>query len=247
MDEAMERADNFLPRVDRHANRSALEVDSRVVAVLQPASVAAEQYRVLHQRLERLRTVKPLRSVALTSAVSGEGKSMTAVNLALVAAAANPDRRVLLIDADLRRPRVHLLLGVEGRPGLAEVLEGDCQVAEAMRRCAGSRLNVLPAGARREESALLVTSPRMRRLLEEASEHFDEIYVDAPPVLAVADGSFLAGICEGTVLVVRAGVTSRQLVVQAMEALAGTALVGCVLNGVDRNEVPYLAAANPRG
>lgn len=247
MDEAMERADNFLPRVDRQTNRATMDVDSRVVAVLQPASVAAEQYRVLHQRLERLRSVKELKKIAFTSAISGEGKSMTAVNLALVAAAANPDRKVLLVDADLRRPRVNVLLGVDGRPGLAEVLEGDCQVGEAIRRCAGTRLMVLPAGARREESGLLVTSPRMKKLLDEAAGDFDEIYVDAPPVLAVADGSFLAGVCDGTVVVVRAGMTSRQLVTQALEALAGTTVVGCVLNGVDRNEVPYLTAGKGRG
>lgn len=239
MDEVIERADNFLPRVDRRANEARL--DGVLVAIRAPASVAAEQYRMLYWKIERARAQRPLKVIALTSAVSGEGKSVTAANLALVAAAADAKRRVLLIDADLRRPRLHLLLDVEGRPGLGELLSQEATVQQVMRRPALSRLTVLPAGAPRDDAGALVASAAMKRFLEEAQAHFDEIYLDAPPVLPVADGALLASMSDAAVLVVRAGSTARGLVWQAVESLSGARLLGCVLNGVDSNDVPYLA------
>ncbi len=239
MEKVMERAGNFLPRVDRRANEA--RIDSALVAVRAPASVAAEQYRMLYWRLERARAERPLKIVALTSAVSGEGKSVTAANLALVAAAADAKRRVLLVDADLRRPRLHLLLDVEGRPGLGELLAQEATAQEVLRQPALSRLTVLPAGAPRDDAGVLIASAAMKRFLEQARAHFDEIYLDAPPVLPVADGALLASMSDAAVLVVRAGETARGLVWQAVESLSGARLLGCVLNGVDSNDVPYLA------
>ncbi len=244
MDEVIERADNFLPRAGRRANEA--RPNRALVAITAPASVAAEQYRMLHARLERERAQRPLKVVALTSAVSGEGKSLTAANLALVAAAADPRRRVLLVDADLRRPRLHLLLGVAGRPGLGELLEQEATVAQVMRRPAGSRLVVLPAGAPRDEAGAHIASAAMRRFLTEVQAHFDEIYLDAPPVLPVADGAVLASMSDAAVLVVRAGVTAKSLLWQAVESLSGARLLGCVLNGVHSSEVPYLAQERGR-
>jgi capsular exopolysaccharide synthesis family protein len=239
MEEVLQRTGNFLPRADRLTNQL-LQVDATIVALTAPASVAAEQYRVLYHRLERLRTARPMKVITLTSAVSGEGKSMTAANLALVAAAASPGRRVLLIDADLRRPTQSLLLGVEGRPGLGEFLSGDAALQEVMHRPGGSSLLVLPAGAPREEPGPLIASEPMRLLLEQAREHFEEVYIDAPPVLPVADGGLLAAMADGAILVARAGSTPRALVGQALESLAGSRVLGCVLNGIDAGEVPYL-------
>ena len=110
--------------------------------------MAAEQYRTLYYRLERLRELRPMRVVAFTSAMPGEGKTVTAVNLALTAARATPDRRILLIDADLRRSQVAELLGFSAQPGLAELLSGD---ASSARRCAipGRAARGDPRGARR--------------------------------------------------------------------------------------------------
>src|SRR5437773_2186909 len=98
----MQKAENFLPRVDESAIKPN-EVDRRVVTLTNPASLAAEQYRTLYYRLDRLRQMRPMKIVAFTSALPGEGKTVTAVNLALTAARACPEKRILLIDADLRR------------------------------------------------------------------------------------------------------------------------------------------------
>src|SRR5688500_2965058 len=150
MDSTMERAGNFLPRVDDAAGNPNA-VDRRVVTLTAPASSAAEQYRTLYYRLERMRELRPLKVVGVTSALPGEGKTVTTVNLALAAARANTERRILLIDAALRRGQVADVLGIKGRPGLADYLAGDCQVRDLVRRFHATRMAVTTAGATPEE------------------------------------------------------------------------------------------------
>jgi len=243
----LEKAGNFLPQAGERWANEVGGIDRNLVALTAPASVATEQYRVLHHRIEQARAAAPTRLVAFTSAICGEGKSLTASNLALVAAAADPDRRVLLIDADLRRPRLHSLLDLDLRPGLADFLEGEATLEQAARRLPRLRLTVIPAGAPREHAGALIGGPTMRLLLQKVREHFDEIYLDAPPVLPVADGARLSALSDAAVLVVRAGATSRSLVEQALESLGGTRLLGCVLNGVESGEVPYLTRSRANG
>jgi protein-tyrosine kinase len=237
MEPTIERTSNFATRVD--VNGSFDEVDSRVVTLTHPGSSAAEQYRVLYHRLERMRALKPLKTVAFTSAVSGEGKTITAVNLAVAAAAASPERRVLLIDCDLRRPRVHSYLGLRGSPGLAEVLSGEVEIVQAVRRFSSTHLAVLPAGAPSEDAADLLASARMRTLLQLASSHFEEIYLDAPPCLAFSDAHILSAQCQGVLMVVKAGATSSKRVAQALTMLGDAPVVGCVLNGVEVTAAAY--------
>ena len=245
-DEGMQKAGNFLPRAEpgRGGGRMNLPVERRslgLVAATRPSSVAAEQYRVLYHRLDRLRSQRALKVVTLTSAVSGEGKSLTVANLSIVAAAADPRRKILLVDADLRRPRLGALLDVEERPGLGEFLLGEVTLPEVVRQVSGTSLRVIPAGAPRLDAGSLICGETMRLLLEQARTHWDEVYLDAPPVLPVADGAMLASLSDGAVLVVKAGATSRALVVQAIETLSGATLLGCVLNEVEAAEVPYLS------
>ncbi len=203
MDTSMERSANFVSRVDPGVTNT---VDGRVVSLTAPASTAAEQYRVLYHRLERVRAVKPLRTLTITSAVSGEGKTLTAVNLALTAAQANPQRQVLLVDCDLRRPHVHDYLGLSATPGLGEVLAEEAQ---------------------------------LRALLTLLAQHFDEIYLDAPPCLPYADAHVLGSQSHGVLLVVKAGATSQRWVAQALEHLQDAPVLGCVLNGVDVTDLAY--------
>jgi protein-tyrosine kinase len=241
MDHTMTRADNFLPRVDEQADVRN-EVDRKVVTLTSPASVAAEQYRTLYYRLDRLRAVKSMKVVALTSAMPGEGKTLTSVNLALTAARANPDRRVLLVDADLRRSQVAQVLGFRARPGLSELLQGDCQLHEAVRRFRSTRLAVIPAGQTPEEPTALLAGRRMRELMEAVKGGFDEVYIDLPPTLPFADAAILAQQADGVVMVIRAKVTSTSQVQHALEHLSGVPVVGCVLNGAEDAAAPYLHA-----
>ncbi len=177
MDEG--RAENFLRRADG-SSVSQAPVNDRVVSLTAPGSVAAEQYRSLYYRLERLREQRPLRVVAFTSALAGEGKTVTAVNLALTSARANPDRRILLVDADLRGGQVAEMLAFRARPGLAELLQGDAELREVVRRFKANRLAVIPSGQVPEEPTQLLASPRMKELLRAVREGFDEVYLDLP-------------------------------------------------------------------
>ncbi|NOK18399.1 CpsD/CapB family tyrosine-protein kinase [Corallococcus carmarthensis] len=239
MDSTMERAGNFLPRVDESAT-SSNAVDRRVVTLTAPASAAAEQYRTLYYRLERMREQRPMKVVALTSAMPGEGKTVTSVNLALAAARANPERRILLVDADLRRGQVAPTLGMRNKQGLAELLAGECDVRDVVRRFNSTRLAVIPAGETPEESTQVLASARMKQFLKAVREGFDEVYVDLPPTLPFADAAILGHQMDGVLMVIRANVTPSKVVNQAVEQLAGAALVGCVLNGAEVNATPYL-------
>lgn len=241
MDQTMERASNFLPRVDEAAGQ-ANEVDRRVVSLTAPASAAAEQYRSLYYRLERMRELRPLKVVALTSAMPGEGKTVTTVNLALAAARANVDRRILLLDADLRRGQVSRVLGIKSKPGLAELLAGEVEVRDVVRRFASTRLAVLPAGETPDDPAGVLASTRMKQLLKSVRDNFDEVYVDLPPTLPFADAPILGHQADGVVMVVRAHVTPLKAVNLAVEQLGGAALLGCVLNGAEATSSPYLQA-----
>jgi len=246
MGEGTERAGNFLPRLDRDPYASAA-VDGNVVTLTAPASVAADQFRTLYFRLERLKQVRPLKLVAITSAISGEGKTVTAVNLALAAARAGPDRRVLLLDADLRRGRVAEMLGIRRSPGLKELLAGEAEIRDAVRRFQGERLAVVPCGAVAEEPTGALASPAMRALLERVRGHFDEVYLDVPPVLPFADAAIVGGLADGVLLVIRASHTPARHVHQAVETLAGAPIVGCVLNQSKPADAGYRGWKEPRG
>ena len=180
-----------------------------------------------------------MKKVMFTSAVAGEGKTVTAVNLALCAAQANPHRKVLLVDFDLRRPKVHSYLGIRSSPGLTEAISGEVPLAQAVRRFATTRLAVLPAGAEPEDAVAALHGSHLQSLLAPLAEHFDEIYIDAPPCLAFADANALAPHCQGIILVVKAGETSAAHVASAMDQFTPEQVVGCVLNGVDVAEIAY--------
>ncbi|HYO51683.1 CpsD/CapB family tyrosine-protein kinase [Archangium sp.] len=239
MEQQMERAGNFLPRVD-DAAASPNAVDRRVVSLTAPASSAAEQYRSLYYRLERMRELRPLKVVGVTSAMPGEGKTVTTVNLALAAARANMERRILLIDADLRRGQVAGVLGIKGRPGLAELLSGECEVRDLVRRFHATRVAVITSGATPEEPTQALASARMKQFLKVVREHFDEVYMDLPPTLPFADSAILGHQTDGLLMVVRASVTPARAVNQAMEQLGGAPILGCVLNGAEMSDTPYL-------
>ena len=239
MDQTVEKASNFLPRVDDSA-LNLNQVDGRVVTLTAPACAAAEQYRTLYFRLERLRTLRPMKLISITSAVAGEGKTVTAVNLALTAARANPDHRILLIDADLRRSHVADTLGLRSRPGLFELLLGEADTKDAVRRFKSTALAVLPSGGVAEEPTQILAGNRMKRLLELVRDAFDEIYLDVPPALPFADASILGCQSDGVLIVIRANATPVRRVNEAIEHLAGAPMIGCVLNGAELSAAPYL-------
>ena len=216
----------MIPAETLNAAPPAVAPGARLVALADPQSPAAEQYRVLYHRLSRLAARRPMRVVAITSAGRGEGRTTTAANLALTAAAEG--RSVILVEADLRRPTLAALLGLAPRAGLGEVLEGTAELAQAVVRLGG--LSVLCAGQARDAAAL--RSGRAATVMDALRAGWDHVYLDAPPALAFTDGDRIAAEADVAVLVVRARVTPRQVVALALEAL-GERAAGIVLNDVD--------------
>jgi len=164
-------------------------VDAHCVSLLHPTSFEAEQYRTLRYMVERAHQNRNLRIVALSSPASGDGKTITAINLAGALAQAR-DVRILLIDADLRQPTVARLLGLsvtEG-PGLVDaVLDPSLGLSDVVRPCPPSNLFVLPAGRFTDSSYEVLKSPRMGEILVEARHHYDYLVLDTPPLIPFPD------------------------------------------------------------
>jgi capsular exopolysaccharide synthesis family protein len=223
----------MMPAESLQAAIPELHPEARLVALEAPESPAAGQYRVLWQRVLRLATSRPLRLLAITSAGRGEGRTTTAVNLALTAAVEG--RATLLVEADLRHPTLARLLGLAPRTGVGEVIEGRAELAQALARL--GPLAVLGAGLAQDPGAAL-RAPAAAALAERLRADWELVILDAPPALAFADGDRLSGEADAALLVVRAGWTPRQVVRTALDAL-GERAAGLVLNDVDRNGVAH--------
>jgi capsular exopolysaccharide synthesis family protein len=194
-----------------------------------------EQFRRLAATLHHAQTTNNLKVIMVTSAAPGDGKTITSMNLALVLSGSY-GRRVLLIDADLRRPSIQALSQVPDGPGLSDALKAN--VEQKLSVCPlTENLVLLPAGHAEPDPMSGLTSTRMKRILEEAAETFDWVIVDAPPIGPVTDASLLAERVDAMVLVVRAGRTPYQAVQKALDVLGRERILGIVLNGVDKSAV----------
>jgi capsular exopolysaccharide synthesis family protein len=214
------------------------EANKRRIALLQPDSYVAEQYRSLRGRLDALSSQRELKTIAVTSANSGEGKSTCAVNLATVTSM-SVGRSVLLIDCDLRRPKVHLTLGLQPQVGLAEILLNQATLDEAVVKLDGVNLDVLPVRSVPSNPSELLASPEMKRLIEEAVSRYDRVILDTPACLGLPDAKSVSELCDGLVMVVRAGVTPQEEVRAALDILDRSRVVGTVLNGSEATREQY--------
>ena len=203
-----------------------------LVAAIAPHSAVAEQYRAIRTRISQHEEHTPLRTVMITSPGANEGKSITAANLALTMAQ-EIQRQVVLVDADLRAPSVPALFGIDADgPGLAEVVAGEATLDEALVYLSDYRLTVLPAGGTPQFPTELLGSAAMRRMLDTLRARFDRVLLDLPSVMPLADVGTVAPLADGVVMVVRAGVTQRPALDQALAALEDTKILGVVLNEV---------------
>jgi capsular exopolysaccharide synthesis family protein len=204
---------------------------ARVITLSAPNSAAAEQYRILRYRLECLARAGA-KALAFTSPQSRDGKTTTAVNTAL-ALGKGGRNRVVLVDADLRRPGVAALLGLRARDGLCDVVAGRAQLEHSLWRFGNDELYVLPAGNVPDDLAATLFDPRLGELMLTLKQRFDFVIVDTPPALAIADTPTLCRDLDGAVMVVRANHTPRELLNSALNALYGVTVHGLVLNQVE--------------
>jgi polysaccharide biosynthesis transport protein len=205
--------------------------ESLLVAEL--TSDVNDEYRSLRARIQSLRRARPLRSLVVTSACAGDGKTTTAVNLAM-SCGLERELDTCLVEADLRTPRIHALLSERPPVGLTEVLEGDARLEHALVRVPSTRLAVLGVRSVPTQPAELLASSRMRTLLEELEKRFALVIVDAPPVLGLPDALQLVDLCDAVLLVVAAGATRRAELEAALQRIDPGKLIGAVLNRAAR-------------
>lgn len=207
-------------------------------AVLEdPSGPLAESYRRLRVNLQFLDVASPVRSIVVTSSVAGEGKSTSAVNLALVMA--EKGKRVLLLDADLRRPRVAALLGIEGSVGLSTVLIGEAAVSDVVQHWGAPGLDVVPAGQLPPNPGQLLDSDRMAVVLASLEADYDVVIIDAPPLLALTDAAVLARRTAGALVVARYRTVRRHDLRDALASLdrIGVPCLGIVAVGARLKDV----------
>jgi protein-tyrosine kinase len=199
--------------------------------------IAAEKYRLLAHRIRIKKQQKPIFKVLITSAIPGEGKTVTAANLAIVLA--RNGRRVLLVDGDLREPDIHKVLGVPSQPGLGEVLAGEASLEQALRCIDPLGLYCLPAGQPRANPVSLLEGTALKNVLAATEGAFEWVIIDSPPLNPFADAHCIVSMADGVLLVVKWNLTPREELDHALTALKGMPLLGLVLNGCDEPRQAY--------
>jgi capsular exopolysaccharide synthesis family protein len=212
-------------------------VDRKLVTLLEPESLPAEQFRKIRAVLSQLRAAKGWRSIMITSSLPEEGKSLVACNLG-VAITQGLDEKAILIDCDLRRPKVHSFFGVIERPGLGELLEGKSELSESIREIPGLRLKIVPAGRSQIKPAELLSSEKMAGFLRKLKEKYDDHYIilDTTPVLLTAETGVLARRVDGVLLLIRWGKTSRDVVKKAVKEISRDKLIGVIFNDTESGD-----------
>lgn len=215
-------------------------VPGRLAALMYPRSGAAEAYRTLRTNIEFASTESPIRTLLVASSIPGEGRTVTAANLAVVFAQAG--RHVLLVDADLRKPQVHLVFDLPNAHGLTTLLRSEEVGLDAVaHKAAQQNLWILTSGPLPPNPAELLGSQRMRALVEQLKSGHDIVIFDSPALLATTDSAILSTFLDGTLFVIDAGRTHRRSVLQGREALARVRanVLGAVLNRIPARRRPY--------
>jgi capsular exopolysaccharide synthesis family protein len=193
----------------------------------------AEKFRTLRSRLYQISAARPLRRILLTSSVPHEGKTFVAANLAQ-SIIRQADRRVLLVDADLRASRLNLTLGAMNEPGLSDYLLGEASITKVLQVGEERNLCFIPGGKLVSNPSELLHSEKMKSLIDRMGQIFDWVILDSPPAMAVHDASILADMCDGVLFVVRAGATEFQTAQRAAAEFPNSKLLGVILNRVDK-------------
>ncbi len=204
--------------------------ESRLVSITDPAGLGAEQFRLLGVRLSNLQREHKFKRVLITSSVSEDGKTMVAANLALTLSR-NQNKRVLLIEGDLRRPKLGACLGLPALPGLTEMVKSTEPSIRFVHPIEGSSLWYLPAGTATDEPGAALHSPRLSDLLDSLSPKVDYVIVDSAPILPLADANLWLRLTDGMLLVIRQMSTPKTALAQALTLLDKPTLIGIVFNG----------------
>jgi protein-tyrosine kinase len=215
--------------------------DPKLVALVTPKAIVSEQYRTLRAKILQMQPEKGLKTLLVASAGMSEGKTLTAINLALTMAQ-EIDLKVLIVDGDLRRPSVHRYLGTPHALGISDYLSHNCSLESIICSTNLRNFSVVTAGTVAEKPAELLNSSRMDEFLSYAAQTFDWVILDSPPLVALADADVLASKVDGVVFVVRALQTPTSLFQKSMESLRARNVLGIVFNGDEDQEASKYAA-----
>ena len=228
----------FAWQMEPAADTEAGEIDDHLVSLLEPTSFAAEQYRAVRLAIETLHHERGTGVVAVASPGRGEGRTMTALNLAGALAQAS-DARVALVEADLRHPSVAGYLGLSVARGLSSYLvDAVMTVDDVVQRPASIAFSVLPAGTASSMPYELLKSPRLAALMDELRRRYDYVLVDTPSALPFPDVGILRDLVDGFIVVVRANRTPREQLQDTMAVLGRQRTLGLIFNDDDRTGVP---------
>ncbi len=236
--DAAEKKEHGLPLGRELMARS--DFNPKLIVQTAPESLDAENFKLLRAQILFPKDGKRPRTILVTSALPGEGKTFVASNLA-VSIAMGINEHVLLVDCDLRRPRLHVMLGYSNRRGLREYLTGEKDLPELMIRTRVDKLTLLTAGSPAANPSELLSSDRMRGFLEEVKARYDDRYIviDSTPAQAASEVGVLARYVDGSLLVVMAGKSPRQAIQKSIENLGREKILGIVFNGYQGAYKPY--------
>jgi len=207
--------------------------DRQLVSLFQPGSLAAEQFRKLRTFILRPKNLAPPRTIMVTGATSGEGKSFVSANLA-AGISSDLHSHALLVESDLRNPALSQFFGLQNRRGLSDYLAGDEKLSELLMKTEVEKLSLLTAGSISENPAELIGSKKMEALVHELKSRYADRYIifDSTPLLATSESEVLSKLVDGILIVVRAGLTPRETIKQAISSMEKGKILGFVLNDV---------------
>ncbi|WP_047983568.1 CpsD/CapB family tyrosine-protein kinase [Ornithinibacillus californiensis] len=223
----------------RKKNISPVSKVRHLITKMSPKSPISEQFRTLRTNLQFASVDEELKTILVTSSSPSEGKSSSIANLAVVYA--QQGKKVLLVDADLRKPTVHYTFRFDNLKGLSNILVGDISIPEAVVQTDIQGLDVIGCGPIPPNPSELLGSKRMEKFIQDSKEVYDVILFDTPPVLAVTDAQILANIVDGTLLVIRSKQTEYEAAQKSVDALqpAKAKFLGTILNDRDKSDSNY--------
>ncbi|MGG0283576.1 CpsD/CapB family tyrosine-protein kinase [Peribacillus butanolivorans] len=219
--------------------RSKDEKQVNLIALTNPKSPITEQYRLIRTNIQFSSVDKEIKTIVVTSAEPNDGKSTTAANLAIVLA--QEEKKVLLVDADLRKPSIHYAFNISNIHGLTSVLTKKMDLRKTISNSNVLNLDILTSGPIPPNPSEILNSKAIETAINELKDIYDYIIFDTPPVLVVTDSQIVANKCDGVIMVVASGKTNKQSAVKAKELLekANTSLLGVVLNGMESDTSNY--------
>ncbi len=239
-------AGSAIPTLDSSSLQGILELveeipfnpnpEAHLIDMTRPDAAPTEEFRALRTRLNHMQTLQPIHTMVITSPSPAEGKSFSAVNLAM-AESNIAGNMTLLADFDFRRPIIHNIFQVDRSPGITDYLLGKVALHEAIRKIAGTNLCIMPAGEAVLNPLELLNLREVKILLNQLPTIFNWIILDTPPLLFAADANLMSTLCHGTLLVVRIGATTIDSVTRAMQSLCQNNVLGIIVNGARRGEL----------